>query len=153
VAEFPFLKRTIQDYGDGAARHGLTTTSLGMLKNLGFRNQAAEANNTRAVPRGLKRMKQSDDARSREPRPVDRARSPAPQLGEQRQVGCVDPVLRPVPATARCASTAGNRPALWDRMGRPRPWLTRRCLAWPIAQQGWNAFLRQFSGKCDVRGA
>jgi hypothetical protein len=93
VAEFPFLKRTIQDYADGAARHGLTTTSLGMLKNLGFRNQAAEANNTRAVPRGLKRMKQSDDARSREPRPVDRARSPAPQLGEQRQVGCVDPVL------------------------------------------------------------
>jgi hypothetical protein len=29
VAEFPFLKRTIQDYADGAARHGLTTTSLG----------------------------------------------------------------------------------------------------------------------------
>jgi len=43
--EFPFLKRTIQDYADGAARHGLTTTSLGKLMELGFRNQAAEADN------------------------------------------------------------------------------------------------------------
>jgi len=43
--EFPFLRRTIQDYVNGAARHGLTTTSLGKLMDLGFRNQAAEADN------------------------------------------------------------------------------------------------------------
>jgi SAM-dependent methyltransferase len=43
--EFPFLKRTIRDYADCAAQHGLTTTSLGELKDLGFRNQAAEAEN------------------------------------------------------------------------------------------------------------
>lgn len=33
------------------------------------------------------------------------------------------------------------------------PWLRRRYLGRPFAQRGWNAFLRQFSGKCDVRGA
>jgi SAM-dependent methyltransferase len=40
--EFPFLKRSVEDYNEAAARHGLSTTDLGSLKESGFRNDCAE---------------------------------------------------------------------------------------------------------------
>jgi cyclopropane fatty-acyl-phospholipid synthase-like methyltransferase len=43
--EFPFLKRTVEDYRKFASECGLETTSLGELKDLGFRLSGDEQHN------------------------------------------------------------------------------------------------------------
>lgn len=43
--QFPFLRRTIEDYRTIAARHGLTTTELGTIASLGFTLAGDESNN------------------------------------------------------------------------------------------------------------
>jgi cyclopropane fatty-acyl-phospholipid synthase-like methyltransferase len=43
--EFPFIKRTIDTYVQAAALHGLTTVSLGKIKDMGFRSQSDEKEN------------------------------------------------------------------------------------------------------------
>jgi cyclopropane fatty-acyl-phospholipid synthase-like methyltransferase len=43
--EFPFLKRTIEDYRKLASVHGLETTDLGEIKDLGFRLPTEERHN------------------------------------------------------------------------------------------------------------
>jgi len=43
--EFPFVKRTIEDYRERASKHDLLTTSLGEIKDLGFRNLGTEKHN------------------------------------------------------------------------------------------------------------
>jgi SAM-dependent methyltransferase len=43
--EFPFLKRSIEDYAAAAAKHGLKTEELGTLEQRGFRLQGEERRN------------------------------------------------------------------------------------------------------------
>jgi SAM-dependent methyltransferase len=43
--EFPFLKRSVDDYRAAAAKHGLETTELGTIRQRGFRLEGAERNN------------------------------------------------------------------------------------------------------------
>lgn len=52
--EFPFLKRTIANYRDMAAKYGLETTSLGEIKDLGFRLPGEERRNEMLVFRTMK---------------------------------------------------------------------------------------------------
>lgn len=43
--EFPFLQRSVETYGQIAARHQLQARSLGEIKDLGFRNPTEEKHN------------------------------------------------------------------------------------------------------------
>jgi SAM-dependent methyltransferase len=43
--EFPFIKRTVDDYAAVAKKWGLATKNLGQIKDLGFRNSAMEMHN------------------------------------------------------------------------------------------------------------
>jgi SAM-dependent methyltransferase len=43
--EFPFVRRTIDDYRNAASKHALSTITLGEIKNLGFRNPDPEKHN------------------------------------------------------------------------------------------------------------
>jgi SAM-dependent methyltransferase len=43
--EFPFVQRTIEDYTSLAAKHGMTTTNLGTIAELGFRHAGMEREN------------------------------------------------------------------------------------------------------------
>jgi hypothetical protein len=43
--QFPFLKRSLDDYVSRAERHGLTTAVLGSMRDLGLRTQYEDGTN------------------------------------------------------------------------------------------------------------